>query len=134
MAEAYIRRKGTYRPIAITSDGGGKRLSGEDLLKDLIVFPPDNVTPRFFFEGLSQYYLPFQDIDRRLIAIELYDFVDSLINRRKPEVDGVQGLKAEALAYAICESAYLNQPVKVKEVEDGKIDNYQSEINKYLPL
>jgi hypothetical protein len=70
--------------------------------------------------------LPYQKADKRLIAIELYDFA-ALINKR-PEVDGVNGLKVAALTYAICESACLGKPVRVSDVENSKISNYQQTI------
>jgi len=123
----------TGRPLMVTLDGG-KQISGEDLLRDLHVFCTDDVTPRFFPEGLSQYNLEFQDIDRRLIAVEICDFANSLIKGGRPEVDGLQGMKAVALAYAICESAHINQPVKVKDVEDERIGDYQYEINRSVNL
>ena len=72
--------------------------------------------------------MPYQKADKRLIAIELYDFADALINKR-PEVDGVNGLKVAALTYAICESACLGKPVRVSDVENNKISNYQQTID-----
>lgn len=68
------------------------------------------------------------------VTIEIYDFLDSILSKRKPETDGVEGLKAEAIAYAAIESSILNQPVKVKDVEEGRIDNYQREIDQSLGL
>jgi len=121
------------RPVKVTLNHG-KQISSETLLKDLKVFSPEDVTPKFFPEGLSKYNLPFQEIDRRLIALELYDFVEALIKERKPEVDGIEGMKDVALAYAMCESACLNRPVKVKDVEDGSICVYQEEINSVLNI
>jgi len=124
--DAPLDRSG--KPIAVTLDDGS-RISGEDILETFTVFPDEDVTVKLFPEGLTHYELPFQEVDRRLIAIELYDFADAVIQGRKPEVDGPGGLKAVALTYAICESACLNKPVKVRDVENGKISNYQREID-----
>lgn len=107
----------------------GTQLSGLDVLKRTRNLPYEEITRKIFPEGLHQYRLPFQEADRRLIAIELYDFAEAVLYSRKPEVNGNEGLKAVALTYAILESAFLNSPVKVKDVENGKISGYQQEIN-----
>jgi len=67
-------------------------------------------------------------------ALELYDFIDAVTNKRKPESDGYDGLKSIAICYAIVESAFLNRSVKVEEVESGKVDAYQKEINEHYHL
>jgi len=121
------------RPVIVTFNHG-KQIASETLLKDLKVFSSEDVTPKFFPEGLSKYDLPFQEIDRRLIALELYDFAEALIKEREPEVNGIDGLRDVALAYSICESACLNRPVKVKDVENGSIRVYQKEIDSVLNI
>jgi len=68
------------------------------------------------------------------VAIELYDFAESILNNRKPEVDGNLGAKAEAIPMAVYESSWLGKPVKVEKVENGEIENYQREINERLDL
>jgi len=68
------------------------------------------------------------------VAVELWDFADSVINHRKPEVDGELGLKAEAISMSVYESAALGEPVKVSEVETGEIAHYQEEINRSVGL
>ena len=120
------------KPVTITLDDGS-RVSGEDVSSHG-VFPERIVTAKLFPEGLSHYDLPFREVDRRLIAIELYDFADAVIHDRKPEVNGADGLKAVALSYAICESAHLDEPVKVEDVEYGKTSDYQREIDGKLSL
>ncbi|MBO3767831.1 MAG: Gfo/Idh/MocA family oxidoreductase [Thermoproteota archaeon] len=68
------------------------------------------------------------------IAIELYDFARSIIEHKKPEVDGELGLKAEAIPLAIFESSVTGEPVKVEDVINGNIEVYQKEINESLGL
>ena len=68
------------------------------------------------------------------VAIELWDFADAIINKRKPEVDGVLGAKALAIPMAVYESSWLGQPVKVEKVENCEVENYQREINESLGL
>jgi len=120
-------------PTTVTLDDG-TRLSAQQLIDKYKVFEQDEVTPRFFPEGLAEYRLPFQDADRRLIAIEVYDFLDAVTTGRKPEVDGVEGMKAEALIYATHESAALGRPVKVRDVESGTVDAYQRSIDEALGI
>ena len=119
------------KPISVTLDER-KSVSGDDILRSSDRFPYKGMTTKFFPKGLTHYELPFQESDSRLIAIELYDFADALIHARKPEVDGVAGLEAVALTYSICESAFLNEPVRVEDVESGKVREYQQGIDEAL--
>jgi predicted dehydrogenase len=67
-------------------------------------------------------------------AIELYDFYDSIVNKRKPEVDGIEAYKDMAIPLGFYESAKLNSPVKVKDIEELRIEEYQKEINEKLSI
>lgn len=67
-------------------------------------------------------------------AIELYDFYTSIIERHKPEVDGVEGYKDMAIPLSFYESSVLDKPVKVKDVEDLRVEEYQKEINDSLGI
>ncbi|MDF3056538.1 MAG: oxidoreductase domain protein [Rariglobus sp.] len=67
-------------------------------------------------------------------GIEIWDFADSIRNRRKPELDGEDGLRAKALCEACFESATLGRPVKYADVLSGKISEYQNPINKYWKI
>jgi predicted dehydrogenase len=78
---------------------------------------------RFFPRGLTN-----------LFALESYDFFQAVQAQRSPETDGWQGLKDIAVCYSIVESALLNRPVKVSDVESGEIAFYQREINEYYGI
>jgi len=67
-------------------------------------------------------------------AIELYDYYDSIMNRRRPEVDGIEAYKDMAIPLGFYESAKLNTPVKVKDVEELRVEEYQKEINEKLSI
>ncbi len=71
---------------------------------------------------------------RDTFATELYDFYDSIINKRRPEVDGWEAYKDMAIPLAFYESATLGKPVKMKDVEELKIQEYQKEINEKLGI
>lgn len=68
------------------------------------------------------------------IAIELQEFFDAILRGRKVEVDGLEGLKDEAISIAVYESAALGQPVQVSKVESGEVDAYQRELNASLGI
>jgi len=67
-------------------------------------------------------------------ATELYDFYDSVVNKRKPEVDGWEAYKDMAIPLGFYESATLGKPVKIKDVEELKVEEYQKEINEKLGI
>ena len=58
-------------------------------------------------------------------AVECWDFVDAVASRRKPEMDGWDGLRSKALSEAAFEAGATGKPVKVQDVVDGKVDTFQ---------
>jgi len=68
------------------------------------------------------------------VAIELWDFADAILRKRKPEVDGYLGRKAEAVPIAVYESSWLGEPVELRRVENCEVENYQREINESLNI
>ena len=67
-------------------------------------------------------------------ALEIYDFINAIKDRRPPEVDGWTGLKAKAVAIAIYESAWSGEAVSIADVLDGKVNGYQKEIDERWEL
>ena len=67
-------------------------------------------------------------------AIEVWDFIDAIANERKPEMDGVDGLRAKALCEACYESATLGRPVAYDPVLEGDVDVYQRPIDSFWDL
>ena len=121
------------KPIAVKL-GNQAQMRGTDVLQLLPDYEPDDITRKLFSNNFAAYEMPFPEIDRKLIAVELYDFAESIVVDREPEVGGTEGLKATALAYALCESGYLKKPVLVQDVENDRINGYQDEINASLNL
>ncbi|MBI4551162.1 MAG: Gfo/Idh/MocA family oxidoreductase [Candidatus Latescibacteria bacterium] len=68
------------------------------------------------------------------VVLECYDFIDAVAHRRRPEVDGWDGLRAKAISEAIYESSWCGQAVSVDEVVAGKVEGYQKDINEYWKL
>jgi predicted dehydrogenase len=71
-------------------------------------------------------------VDSGYLAVEIDDFIDAVLNKRAPEVDGMGGLRALAVVYAILESGVAGREVSVDEVLTGKIHAYQDEIDQSL--
>ena len=94
-----------------------------------------NVTSFFLLNASQQEkekYFPHGLYDS--VAIELYDFLTAVRDKKKPETSAIEGYKAMAISYSVIESSYLKKPVNVKDVEELKIENYQKEINEKLGI
>jgi predicted dehydrogenase len=99
------------------------KISMEDLIKEHDAALSKDERARLFPKGVTD-----------TIATELCEFYRAVRQGGPIEVDGVQGLKDEALSIAIYESAALGQPVEIARVESGKISAYQDDINRALGL
>ncbi len=130
--EAPSDRSG--KPISLKLDGSDE-LVGDAVLDLVPDFRLDAITQKLFgFERSGSYDLPFEAIDRKLLAYEYQDFAEAIRSDRSPEVDGKGGLIATAFAYALCESSYLGEPVSLQAVAADEINAYQAEINESIGL
>jgi predicted dehydrogenase len=112
-----------------------EELSGEGLLEFVPEFHLDQITARLFAaERLSSFNIPFPSVDRKLLAIEIFELADCILNGRTPEVDGRIGRRAVALCFAAFESSRINQPVPLDEIENEKINSYSREIDQILRI
>jgi len=121
----------TGRPIGLKVED---ETPPEDILRRLALEAVDEPTSRLFPGVEGEYHLTFPEIDRKLIGIEVYEFSQAVLHGVRPEVDGVEGLRDVALVYAMLESAWLGEPVKAREVEEGSVRGYQLGIDKSLGL
>ncbi len=132
-APAYWGGHGEVSTFGRWIYGSGGCIKGEELIPD--TGPRMNVSARFLLEAelkLRNKFFP-KGITNTF-AIEIHDFLEAMRRKRKPETDGWEGLKAEAVCYAVIESSRLNKTVKVKDVLEGQIEGYQKEINENLGL
>ena len=67
-------------------------------------------------------------------ALNQYDWLDAVRNRREPETSGREGLRDMAVAYAILESAKAARRVEVEEVLRGDLREYQRPLDETLGL
>ncbi len=124
------------RPAQVTRLGAEQPLSEQETLALAPAFQVDDTTARMFGgkRRISSYKLPFEEVDRKLVAIELQDFADAILAGKGPEVTGEVGLKAVALAYAILESGYARKAVSFADVMEDRVNAYQQEINASVGL
>jgi len=80
----------------------------------------------------KQRWFPFGITDT--IATELYEFVEAVLHGGSLEMDGVQGMKDEAISIALYESSELGAPVPITKIENCEIENYQSRFNEQVGL
>jgi 1,5-anhydro-D-fructose reductase (1,5-anhydro-D-mannitol-forming) len=111
--------KGVIKGDRLVLDGGQ-----EHSLKALFEERADaQLKERYFPYGL-----------RDAFAIGALDFLRGIGERRDPETSGEEGVRDLAASYAICESAELGRPVKLRDVYDGAVDAYQADINRHYGL
>jgi len=67
-------------------------------------------------------------------AIELYDFYEAIVSKRKPEVDALEGYKDMAIPLGFYESATVGKPVRTRDMEELRVERYQKEINEKLGI
>ena len=58
------------------------------------------------------------------VALECWDFIDSVLHQRRPEICAEDTLRAKAASLAIYESAALGGPVRIQDVIDGKVSAF----------
>jgi predicted dehydrogenase len=110
-------------------DGADVEITPEQQLALVPDFALDDVTAKLFGgHRLASYDLPFVDIDSGLLAIEQADFADAITNDRSPEVDGMGGLRALAIAYGFMEAELVGRPVNVSTLLKGEDSPYQNEL------
>ncbi|MBV9357980.1 MAG: hypothetical protein JO023_20915 [Chloroflexi bacterium] len=67
-------------------------------------------------------------------ALGALDFLRGIEQGRDPEASGAEGLLDLAASFAICESSLLGRPVRVGEVLQGRVAEYQADIDRHWGL
>ena len=96
---------------------GTDNIPREQLEKEFMASLSSQEKDKFFPNGITD-----------TIAIELKEFYDAVLGKGEIETTGVVGLKDEAISMTVYESNFLNVPVKVKDVEGCKLENYQNQL------
>lgn len=103
---------------AVLADGTA--IANEQIQADYMASLTDDEKARLFPYGTSDGF-----------AIEVWDFIDSIRQGRKPEMDGYDGLRAKTLCECCYESAVAGAPVKFDDVLNGRVSAYQNPIDEY---
>ena len=105
---------------------------------ELIVDGPDGKPAKTERDAFITQYKPaslFPMGITNAVTLQQHEFLECIQHGGTPEIDGLMGLKAEAVCYAVYESnAAGGAPVKVQDVLDGTVDTYQRELNESLGL
>jgi predicted dehydrogenase len=136
---------GSRGSVNLPGDRTGRRLQlflenrepvdDQRLLELVPDFRLDEATAALFGgDRLYEYHLQFDQIDRKLIAVEYWEFGRAILQGRAPEVGAEQGARAVALSYALLESQVAGRAVSVEEVLEDRLNAYQAEINASLGL
>jgi predicted dehydrogenase len=122
------------RPATLHLEDRERPLVGREILEVLPDFELDPVTSALFGKRAVEYSFSPDEADLKILALEYHEFAEAVLNDRPPEVDGIAGLKAVALIYAILESSVAGTSLRVEDVEAGKVDAYQREIDEAIGL
>lgn len=72
------------------------------------------------------------DVDSGYLAVEMHDFIDAVLTKHDPEVDGMGGMRALAVVLAILESGVTNDAIIVDDILEHSIHSYQDSIDAEL--
>ena len=122
------------RPVRLTLDDGTD-IDDERVLEYAPNYCLSPVAAELFGgERIWKYDFDFVATDRKIIALEYHEFAECVRNGAQPEVDGAVAKRAIALVYALFESQIAGRPVTIEEVESGRVDAYQREIDEHIGL
>lgn len=124
-----VPRDRTGEPLQLVlSDGDDVRpIAPEEQLALVPGFALDDVTARLFGgERLASYELEWSVTDANLLAIEQADFAGAILEGRAPEVGGVEGLRALAVAYGFLDAGQAERTLRVRDLLNGAGADYQS--------
>lgn len=133
--QAIVGDKGVIPTFGSRGAKAALKLAGQEQIGHEEILP---TVPDFELAPLAAHFFPDRictgNVDWRLLAIELHELGECVLEGRQPEVDGVEGLKDVAVVYAILESATIGGSVKLSEVESCQVYQYQVEIDAALGI
>jgi predicted dehydrogenase len=114
----------------------GKTVNDEGILELIPEYHLNEVSAKLFNgERICHYEMPFAEIDSGLLAVEYYDYAESIqLKGHSPEVSPIMAARAVGLIYAMLESARLGRVVTMNEIMNEEVTNYQDEINDMIGL
>lgn len=136
---------GSAGSLDLPNDRSGRQLTlhrrGHESINDqrLLELVPDfhlNRATATLFGGdrLWAYEFPFEETDRKLIAVEYDDLAGAILGDHPVDVSLEQGTRSVAVSYAILESGTAGRVVTLDEVLNEECDAYQADINESMGL
>ncbi|MEE8047038.1 MAG: Gfo/Idh/MocA family oxidoreductase [Dehalococcoidia bacterium] len=121
----------TGKPPVVHIEGRDEPLSHQEMLDAVPDWSLDSITAPFFGDEtrIASYDVPFEAIDRILVAIELHELAQAIENNTSVEVGPEEGMQALGVIYGILESGLAGRNVAVSDIIDGSIDDYQQSID-----
>jgi predicted dehydrogenase len=102
---------------------GDEKRSIKELTEEYMASLSADEKERLFPHGITE-----------TVATELWEFIQAVRGKARVETDALEGYKAEAISFAVYESAALGQWVTLEEIETLQVEAYQAEINADLGL
>jgi predicted dehydrogenase len=119
----------------ITLHKDGESINDGRLLEMVPDFRLDPTTAALFGgDRLWRYDFPFNETDRKLLAVEYGEFGDAIATGTPVEVDAYQGTRSVAISYAMLESSVAGRAVTIEEVLNESLGEYQRDIDEGLGL
>jgi len=102
---------------------GDERRSIAELTEEYMASLPPGEKERLFPAGITE-----------TVATELWEFIQAVQGKATVETDALEGYKAEAISFAVYESAATGRWVTLEEIENLQVETYQGPINADLRL
>lgn len=124
-------RSRTGQSPVVKLEGAAQPLTGEAMLSLVPDWELDEITAPFWggLRRMASYNMPFDEIDRKLIAIEYAELARAITDGVGVEVGPETGMKALGLAYATLESGISRQTIRMADILEGSVEGYQAEVN-----
>ncbi len=120
-------------PPRILTEERDQPIVGDALLDLALHWRLDDATAQLFgSDRIAAYNMPFAEIDRKLIALEMHELAQAVEKGGSVEVGPEEGMKALAVAYGILESGTSGAPVLLKDVMSGAVSEYQRELDESI--
>jgi predicted dehydrogenase len=112
----------------------GRTLKNEEIVKELgSKFALSAVTKAVLGpDGTGGKGAAWADVDSGYLAVEMHDFIEAVLTKRPPEVDGMGGMRALAVVLAILESGVTGKTISVDEILAHTVHSYQDSIDAEL--
>ena len=111
------------KPISVKINE--KNYEGEELFDLFPNFELDSTTQKVFGNfDYSGFDISFEVYDKKLIALEYLDFINSLRNDSNPEVGIIEGISSLSLAYSFIESGYVEGQININDFSSNGNQKY----------